>query len=70
MRFLAKREVKIADEDIFISKVAVQDYFGFSSYLIGKLVKEKTLSEPVKLAQKVSGWPLGEVKQLNQISTS
>lgn len=69
MKFLAKREVKIADEDIFISKVAIQKHFGFSSYLIGKLVKEKTLSEPVKLAQKVSGWPLGEVKQLNQIST-
>lgn len=70
MKFLAKREVKIADEDVFISKVAIQKHFGFSSYLIGKLVKERTLSEPVKLAQKVSGWPLGEVKQLNQISTS
>ncbi|KPZ54451.1 MULTISPECIES: hypothetical protein [unclassified Pseudoalteromonas] len=70
MRFLAKREVKIADEDIFISKVAIQKHFGFSSYLVGKLVKERTLSEPVELAQKVTGWPLTEVKQLNQISTS
>ncbi|KTF13866.1 MULTISPECIES: hypothetical protein [unclassified Pseudoalteromonas] len=70
MRFLAKREVKIADEDVFISKVAIQKHFGFSSYLIGKLVKERTLSEPVELVQKVTGWPLTEVKQLNQISTS
>lgn len=70
MKFIVKREVKIADEDIFISKVAIQKHFGFSSYLVGKLVKEETLSEPVKLAQKVTGWPLNEVKQLNQISTS
>ena len=70
MKFIVKREVKIADEDIFISKVAIQKHFGFSSYLVGKLVKERTLSEPVKLAQKVTGWPLNEVTQLNQISTS
>ena len=65
MRFLAKREVKISDEDVFISKVAIQKHFGFSSYLVGKLVKEGTLSKPVKLAQKVTGWSLNEVKQLN-----
>lgn len=65
MKFIVKREVKIADEDIFISKVAIQKHFGFSSYLVGKLVKERTLSEPVKLAQKVTGWSLSEVKQLN-----
>ena len=70
MKFIVKREVKIADEDIFISKAAIQKHFGISSYLVGKLVKERTLSEPVKLAQKVTGWPLNDVKQLNQISTS
>jgi len=65
MRFLAKREVKIADEDIFISKVAVQNYFGISSYLLGLLVMGGALSEPVKLAPKVTGWPLNEVKRIS-----
>ncbi|AQQ00635.1 hypothetical protein B0W48_12955 [Pseudoalteromonas aliena] len=65
MKFIAKREIKIADEDIFISKVAIQKHFGFSSYLVGKLVKEGTLSEPVKIAPKVTGWPLNEVKRIS-----
>lgn len=64
MKFLAKREIEVADEEVFISKVAIQAHFGISSYLIGQLVKEGTLSESAKLAQKVTGWPLNEVKKL------
>lgn len=65
MKFLAKREVELTDEDIFISKVAIQKHFGISSYLVGQLIAQGTLSEPTLLATKVTGWPLSEVKQIN-----
>ena len=51
MRFLAKREVEITDEDIFISKVAIQKHFGISSYLVAQLIAQGTLSEPTLLAR-------------------
>ena len=65
MKFLTKRKIKIADEEIYISKIAIQKHFGISSYLLGQLVKGGALSEPVKLAPKVTGWPLNEVKRIS-----
>ncbi|KYL37196.1 hypothetical protein A2I96_05990 [Pseudoalteromonas tetraodonis] len=70
MKFLAKREIKIADEEIFISKVAIQDHFGLSSYLVEQLIAQGTLSKPTQLAPKVTGWPLNEVKQISFVSTA
>ncbi|WP_193049351.1 hypothetical protein [Pseudoalteromonas undina] len=70
MKFLAKRELKIADEEVFISKLAVQNYFGISSYLIEQLIAQDRLSKPTPLAPKVTGWPLNEVKQISFVSTA
>jgi len=70
MKFLTKREIKVADDEVFISKVAVQDHFGISSYLVGQLIAQGTLSEPTQLAPKVTGWPLNEVKQISFVSTA
>lgn len=70
MKFLTKREIKVADEEVFISKVAVQEHFGISSYLVGQLIAQGTLSKPTLLAPKVTGWPLNEVKQISFVSTA
>lgn len=70
MKFLTKREIKVADEEVFISKVAVQAHFGISSYLVGQQIAQGTLSKPTLLAPKVTGWPLNEVKQISFVSTA
>ena len=69
MKFFSKRKIKVVDEETFITKMAIQNHFGISSYFLDLLVKQRTLSEPVNLEKKSTGWPLSEVRKINATGT-